>query len=296
MKTFGILCLVAVVLFGIGFGIYLWRCDWIKAGWCGAMYNPAKGLDRQHVLNPRRHYVPWRHQIYQMPTMVRAAVYTEDPSAGEEKSADSILMTTNDNANTKFDLAIFYHIDKKHLSRAFDAFGVTKIEDIQSNQIRAAAREVANDISTEYSVFELMGPKRKEASDRMTKGLQDRLLKKGITIQHVLICACHPDINTREKIVQRVNSLTDLSIAKIKQEIAEIRRQKAIILAEANATAARLKSSQTGEKSIEILSLNSDIEAAKKWDGHLSPLSSSRGQNIVLSVSDLAALTGRGNN
>src|SRR4051794_29115189 len=90
---------VVVGLALIGVGIFFSRCQWVPAGYVGVIYSANGGLQKE-VIRPRRVFVPWMSQLYIYPTMVKAAIYTDDPAAGELKAADSILVTTNDNANT----------------------------------------------------------------------------------------------------------------------------------------------------------------------------------------------------
>lgn len=268
MKAIAVIVLVLIVML-LGFWGYNWsRSEWINAGYVGVLYSSTNGLEEK-VYDPQRIFIPWRHQLLVYPTMVRAAIYTEDPNQGEVKAADGILMTTSDNANTKFDLAIFYKVKKEDIFLAFKSFGANSMDEIQTTNIRSAAREASNDVSTGYSVFALMGPKREEVSDKITAKLREKLEPKGITIVNVLICTTYPDQGTSDKINERVNALTDLSIAEIKSEIASVQRSTATITDTAKSRADKLKASQTGTRSLELLKLEADKAAIEKWNGRL---------------------------
>jgi len=89
-----------------------------------------------------------------------------------------------------------------------------------------------------------------------------------------------------------VNAETDLNIAKIRQEIASKQKDIAITKATAEAEASRLKSQQTQASSLELLSIQTDIDALKKWTGAFRD-SGQAGQTIVITPETLQALQGR---
>jgi len=221
--------LIVFAVFGIGYGVFWWvRTRWIPAGFVGVIYDASGGL-QQKVYPPSAVTVGWRQQLYTYPTKLQAAIYTQDPDAGEERTADGILVTTNDNASTIFDVAVFYHVEPKDVFKAFDAFGPIPIEDIQALHIRRAVKEAANAVGTQYDLFELMGPKRQIAGEQMRKELQDRLSRKGITIDNAMLGSCYPSPEIQGKITSRVNSYVELEISILKRQIAEIERQIAIV-------------------------------------------------------------------
>ena len=287
IRKIGVGLIVSLVLILICWGIFNARSQWIDAGHVGIVYNANGGLDRSKTLNPERVFVGIGQRIYQYPTMLQNAIYTQDSSQGEQKSADGVLVTTKDNQNTVFDISVIYRVKKTDVFKAFDSFGAIPIEDVQTLHIRRALKEAANNIGTQYEVFEMMGSKRQEASQKLTTELKRLLDYKGVTVELAMFCACEPTPELQNKINSRVNAYTDLQISKIRSEIAEIDRQTAVVLAEANQKARALSASKTKTSSLEMLQLQSDAAAIERWDGSLSPIQHAPGQTLVIGGSVL---------
>jgi hypothetical protein len=280
------------VLAGLYFVFVFSRTQWIPAGYVGVIYDANSGL-QDRILKPQAVFVGWRQQLYIYPTRLQNAVYTSDPTAGEVRASDGILVTTNDNANTAFDVSVVYRVKPEDVNRIFNAFGPIAIDQIQSLHIRRAVKEAANAVGTQYDLFALMGPKRREASERMTQELRRRLADKGLTVEVVMLGACQPSGNVQQKITSRVNSYVELEISRLKREISEIERQIAIVQGEADSQARALSAAQTKDRSIDLLRLQAAEEAIRKWDGQLPPISPKPGQTIVLTPDVLSRLGGQ---
>jgi regulator of protease activity HflC (stomatin/prohibitin superfamily) len=283
----------AIVLAG-----FLWkawdysRTEWIPAGSVGILYDASGGLQKD-VIEPRAVRIGWRQKLYTYPTQLQAAIYTQDPDEGENKSADGILVTTKDNANTTFDVIVMYRVKKEDVPAVFAQFGPIPIEDIQTQHIRRAVKEAINVVSTRYEVFELMGSKRGEASQGATEELRKRIGPKGITVEQVMLGSCYPSADLQSKINARVNSYTELEISTLRNTKAEIDRQSAIVKAESEAHARALSAAQTQQRSIDMLKLQAAEEAIQKWNGELPMYESKPGQTIVIGRDVLQAQGGR---
>lgn len=278
LKT--ILVVVFVPLFA--FMVYMSRLDWVPAGHVGVVYDANKGL-LPDVYKPSAIFIGWRQQLYTYPTKLQAAIYTEDPTAGEAKSADGILITTNDNASTTFDVVVIYRVKQENVMNVFNSFGAVPIDEIQRNFIRRAVKEAANDIGTQFDLFSLMGAQRVEASKKLSDLLKEKLITKGISVESAMLGGCYPSQDIQQKIASRVNSYVELEISRLKRQIAEIDRQVAIVKGEANAAAAVMTASEAKDRSIELLRLETAELAIEKWDGALPAISPKTGQTIVMS-------------
>jgi hypothetical protein len=283
---------VVVALLAIGGGFFLSRCQWVPAGHVGVIYAANGGLQKE-IIRPRRVFVPWMSQLYVYPTMLKAAIYTNDPTMGEVKAADAIQVTTNDNANTPFDVVVWYSVKPEDVQTVFNSFRAIPIEEIQSQHIRAAVREAANAVGPQYDAFQLMGPKRREASVQLKEELTRILQRKGITIQAAELASAYPSQEITARITNRVNSLTELKISEIKRQIAAVQRDTAVIRATAQAKAGQLASAQTKDRSIDLLRLEADLAALEKWDGHLPPIQVRPGQTVIVTP-DVLSMVQRG--
>ena len=263
---------------------YRLNLQWIPAGYVGVKYSSGSGVDRSKVYSPQAIFTaPWQ-QVYRYPTKVMNAVYSQDPSAGEVKSADGIQITTKDTANTIFDVSVFYRIEPKNVFTVLDTFGVLPIDQIQSLHIRRAVREEANAVGNEYDVYSLMENGRIAASEKLTKRLQDKLGKKGITILHAFILTAYPSDSLVKKIHNNVNSVTAIQIAELEQQIAGKQNQINVVNASAQQKAQSIAGSGTGTKSLAIIDLEIAQKAAEKWSGHLPTVAGGGNKTVVVNT------------
>lgn len=284
--------MIVLGVFAVAFLVYIWRMAWVPAGHVGLVYDASKGV-LPEVFKPRGVFIGWRQQLYVYPTRLQAALYTQDASAAEYKTADGILITTNDNANTTFNVAVMYRVKPEDVLGVFNAFGAIPIEEIQRNFIRRAVKEAANEVGPQYDLFALMGSKRREASQKLSVILKEKLAEKGITVELAMLGGCFPSQDIQQKITSRVNSYVELEISRLKREIAEIDRQVAVVQGEAQAQAAGLTAAQATSRSNELLRLEATEAALEKWDGALPPISPKSGQTIVLTQDILKQLGGQ---
>jgi hypothetical protein len=108
------------------------------------------------------------------------------------------------------------------------------------------------------------------------------MIKKGITIEHLMLLTAYPEPTTREKINRRVNQYTEYEIAQLRNQIAEVQRQTNVLTAQAQAEAAKLTGSTVVQKSLDQLQLQADEEAIERWDGHLPPIRTGNGQTVIV--------------
>lgn len=290
------LAIVVIVLAVLVFSAFYWlsRIQWIPAGHVGLIYNAQSGL-RKVVYKPRALFVGPFDQLYIYPTKLQAAIYTEDTLYGEQKAADSIEITTSDAAITKFDVTILYRVEPSNVFLVFERFGPIPIHDIQTLHLRRAVREGASAVGNAYDVFDLLGPKRKEASTRLTAEIKNRMQSKGITVVSAMLGAAHPSPNIVEKITQRVNAYTQLEISKLEFQVAEVTRKSSVVLAEAEAESRKVTGSQTVEKSLEMLQLELEEQAIAKWalaGGKLPPIIVGPGQTVIVNGSGSSVIPG----
>ena len=285
----------ALGVVGVGLGIWGWnysRTVWIPAGHVGVLYDASGGLEKQ-VITPRAVLVGWRQQLYIYPTRLKIAVYTQDASEGESKTADGILITTSDNASTVFDIAVVYHVNKEDVLTVFNAFGPIPIEDIQVQHIRRAVKETVNDIGTKYDYFEFMGAKRAEAGELIQQGLQSRLHPKGLTIDKVLIGHAYPTQDQLAKTNAKVNSITGVQIAGFNQELQAKQQQAQNKTALAQADARAIKGAQANPLSLDMIDLELDEMAVDRWNGHLPTVRDRPGQTLILGKDVLPVTKGK---
>jgi hypothetical protein len=271
----------------IGWTYYRLNLQWIPAGYVGIKFNARSGADRSRVYEPKAYFTGPFEQFYLYPTRIQNAIYTQDPNAGESKSADGILITTNDTANTTFDVSVIYRIDRNNVFRAFDTFGPIPIETIQSQHIRRAVREESSVVGNQYDIYALMGPKRVEASQMLTQRLREKMSYKGITILQAMILNAYPSQDLVTKIHNNVNSVTGVQIATLNQQIATLQNQINVVNAQATQEAQKITGAGTVAKSLDIIDLELAQAAAEKWNGQFSKVEGTGNRTVILNGSDI---------
>lgn len=280
-----LIALGAVIL--VALVTYVWRVsqtEWIPAGHVGVLYHASSGLENK-VYGPQGKYLNWFQTMYVYPTCVQNAVYTNNAVEGEGRAGDAIQITTSDNANTAFNVSVMYRVKREDVFLAFKTFGTIPIETVQSQHIRRAMKEALSAVGTQYDVFQLMGPKRKEASERMTAALAEKMGPKGITIERVLLLEPTPDSSVAVKITNQVNAYTMLAISSTRLQLAEYERQISNIQAEAENKAKSLTAMQIAGKSAQLMDLDNVEAALDKWiaaGGHLPRFQLQPGQTVIV--------------
>ena len=264
---------------------YRFNLQWIPAGYVGVKYNSRSGVDRSQIYTPQAVFTGMFDQVYLYPTKIQNAVYSQDPNAGEVKAADGIQITTNDTANTTFDVSVLYRIEKDNVFKVLDTFGVLPIEQIQAQHIRRAVKEEASVVGNQYNVYQLMSDNRAEASEKLTEQLKKKLGPKGITILHAFILSAYPSESLVKKIHNNVNSVTGIQIAELDQAIAAKQNEINVVNASAQQQAQKITGSGTGTKSLEIIDLELAQKAAERWKGHL-PAVSGGNKTVVVNTTD----------
>src|SRR5262249_38811799 len=150
-----------------------------------------------------------------------------------------------------------------------------------------------NDVGTRYDAFELMGVKRKQASDELERKVTEILAPKGITVDGADFLGHYANQQVDQRIVQRVNALTELELSKIRSKIAQIQPQTDVVRDQAHAQAQQIAGNQTNARSIEMLKLESDLAWLEKWDGQMPVVQPKPGQSLILSGDFLKSLEGR---
>jgi hypothetical protein len=282
----------AVIGIGLAsWGFYETRSSWIDAGYVGILYNATGGVVPTPI-KPGRIFVGWRQRLFIFPTKLMSAKYVQDPDEGEQRTADGILITTSDNANTTFDVSVIYRIPEANAIQVFNSFGPVDVQTIQANHLRRAIKDVVNEIGPKYEVFDLMGPKRAEFCEAATKSLRTRMQSKGIEIDSLMLMTAYPAPETMEKITRRVNQYTEYDIAVLRKQIAEVSRQTNVITANAKMLAARATSATAKDKGLEQLQLQADEEALTKWDGRLPAIRTGSGQTVIVDSNMIRTLQG----
>jgi regulator of protease activity HflC (stomatin/prohibitin superfamily) len=295
----GCALIAALAVIVVVWGVWFFTGTRVDAGEVGVMYSARAGANTKNglvinpdgtvkIFKPGRHYVAPMYELYTFPTKPQLALYTQDARVGDLKQADAVRITTSDTASTLFDVGVLYHIDPDKLGTVFANFGKADIRTIQSQHIRRALQDAANDIGPEYDAQTLIAPALEDAGKKLTLNLKKKLESKGITIYRAFFLRPYPDANVQTKINQRVNIMTGTEIAKTHKEQAEIERKTALITANAQAKAREMTATKTHSASLEMMSLEIDEAAIDAWNGRFPDVPSGKGVSVVVGEAAVA--------
>lgn len=230
----------------------------IAAGHAGIVYNRNGGVEETtlgqgwHVVSPFKRV-------------------TEYPIATETVTYENVRIGTKDGKPITTTFSFNYHIELDKLPSIFNKFRGAKASAIESGYLKSRMTEMAKEVTTKYSVLEILGEKSSEVSIQ----LQDKFSKDsapiGFIIEAVTFQPPMPDEQTQKAIQAKVDAQQKLEQQKVELEQAKIIAEKARVEAKGKADAA-LIAAQGQAKSNEIIthSITDNLmkyKTIEKWDG-----------------------------
>jgi prohibitin 1 len=247
-----------VVLGGVIFGAL--SISHVDAGQAGVVYNKNGGIEKDalptgwHFLNPMEHVIKY-------------------PTRTETVEFKDVKVGTSDGKPIVTNFSFNYHNDITKLPGIYTKFGPQSSESLEEGFLRQRLTEVAKNVTTKYSVLEVLGEKSQDISLAIQKGFADDVKDIGFIIESVTFQPPAPDENTAKAIQAKVDAQQKLEQQKVELEKAKIEADQKRI--EAQGTADKLRIEAEGQaKANELLkqSLTPELvqmEVAKKWDGKL---------------------------
>jgi regulator of protease activity HflC (stomatin/prohibitin superfamily) len=196
-------------------------------------------------------------------------------SEGERKGDDSIRASTSEGATLPVDVTVAWHIDPENVVRAFQNFGTSDLQTIQSTFIRSTAMYAVNSVSGRRSIFDLTSRERAKFGPEVKVLLSPILGEFGITVDDVYIGEVFPSNEINAKVNERVAKRNELEKATIGLDQARIDAATILTNAQKQADLNRLLASQ-GAKAIELKRLENRRKAIEAWDGHPSAIGDGR--------------------
>jgi regulator of protease activity HflC (stomatin/prohibitin superfamily) len=263
----------AVVVFG---GIILGAMSFtsIGAGHAGVVWSRNGGIEDKplgqgwHFVNPLVHV-------------------TEYPVATETVQYEDIRLGTSDGKPIQTTISYSYHIELDKLPQVFNKFRGQGTGVIEQGFLKQRLIEAAKDVTTKYSVLEVLGEKSQEVSLAIQKGFAEdaKVVAAGFVIESVTFQTPTPDDQTQKAIQAKVDAEQKLEQEKInlekekimadqKRVTAQGEADSALIVAQGQAKANALLNQSLTDKVIQ----NKTID---KWDGKLPAVS---GSNSMVQV------------
>ena len=253
----------------------------INPGYAGVIYNMDGGIEGETLAQGFHVVAPWKH-VTAYPISTETVYYTRNTmdENGVEKDK-SINVNTKDGKQVNVSITYTYHMDVNVLPIVFEKFRGQKIELIESGYMKNSMFEVVNNITSQYSLMELVGDKRPEINDNIFNAFRENLSPYGIVIESFNLSSVETDDQTKEAIEAVINSQNRLQQSKVELQKAEVEAETARVKARGEADAMIIQAEGQAEANAKLQTTLTDnvIEQRRieKWDGKLPQIVGSDG-------------------
>jgi regulator of protease activity HflC (stomatin/prohibitin superfamily) len=263
----------------------------IGPGYAGVIYNMDGGIEDETLSQGFHIVAPWKH-VSEYPISTETVYYTKNSVDGddkEDKKTDkSVNVNTKDGKQVNVSVTYAYHMDVEKLPTVYAKFRGQDIKAIESGYMKNAMYESLNNITSQYSLMELVGDKRPEINQKIFESFRDELSEYGIVIETFNLSDVVPDEATATAIQNVVNAQNELQRVKIEKEQAEVEAEKARVTAKGKADAAVIEAEGQARANEKLQqSLTPGVlqqRAIEKWNGELPKLNGNSNGGFILNA------------
>ena len=263
---------------GIGFVfivllIFGYSCTYkVDPGYAGVIYSMDGGIETETLGQGFHVVAPWK-KVIEYPVSTETVYYTKNNDDGDEKKDNSINVNTKDGKQVNVSVTYTYHMDEVQLPSVFEKFRGQKSEVIEAGYMKNEMYQAINEITSQYSLMELVGDKRPQINEAILDKFRNSLEPYGIVIETFNLSDVVPDEQTKEAIQAVVNAQNALEKAKVEKEQAEVDAEKARVAAKGKADAELIEAEGTAAANAKLQESLTPliVEQRKldKWDGKL---------------------------
>lgn len=223
------------------------------------------GSASNEVLSEGLHWrMPIMQTIYRMPVLI-------------ERSETDSEAASRDLQRVRTQVVLNYHVDPAQVVRVYRTIGA--FENIEPRIIDPTIQEAMKAVTALYTAEQLV-TKRPEVSDRIRMAVSTRLQRHGVVVDEFAITnfkfSESFDSAIEAKTVaeqQKLKAERDLARIQVEaeQKVAEARglAESQKLNAEAQAVALQAQRAAVTPELIELRRVEAQLEAIKRWDGHL---------------------------
>ena len=263
---------------GIGFVfivllIFGYSCTYkVDPGYAGVIYSMDGGIENETLGQGFHVVAPWK-KVIEYPVSTETVYYTKNNDDGDEKKDNSINVNTKDGKQVNVSVTYAYHMDEVQLPSVFEKFRGQKSEVIEAGYMKNEMYQAINEITSQYSLMELVGDKRPQINEAILDKFRNSLEPYGIVIETFNLSDVVPDEQTKEAMQAVVNAQNALEKAKVEKEQAEVDAEKARVAAKGKADAELIEAEGTAAANAKLQESLTPliVEQRKldKWDGKL---------------------------
>lgn len=243
----------------------------IHQGNVGIVYSMNGGVESVPLDQGWKIVAPWK-KVTEYPVSTEIAYYNNGDHEGR-KSDDSIVIGTKDGKTIRVDMQISYHMDAAKLPHVFNKFRGQEIQTIEYGYMRQNAQRIANDISSHYTMMDIVGEKKAEYNSQILKQLTDFFDDDGIIIEQAGLGKVEPDAQTAQAIQAVANAQYAQRQAEYEKQAATAQALTVVEKAKGEAEAKRIQADAEAYKNQKLAQSTDarvvELEWVKKWDGKL---------------------------
>lgn len=242
----------------------------VSPGHAGVVFNKFNGGLEDVVLGQGWNTVAPYKTVTEYPISTEVAYFTQGEHEGR-KTDDSLVIGTKDGKTMKVDAQITYHMDRASLPKIYNKFKGASTDSIEYGYMRQNFQRIANDISSQYSMMDIVGDKKADFNTKLYKAMTDFFGADGINIEQAGLGKVEPDEATKAAIQAVANAQYAQRQAEYEKTAAEAQALTQVAKANGNAKAKMIEADATAYANQKLQqTLTQDIVALKaieKWDG-----------------------------
>lgn len=242
----------------------------ISPGHVGVVNNKLSGGVQDKTLGQGWSWVaPWS-TVTEYPVSTEVAYYTSGEHEGR-KTNDSIVIGTKDGKAMTVDAQITYHMQQDKTPHIYNKFKGAGIDEIEYGYLRQNTQRITNDLSSQYTMMDIVGDKKAEFNTKLHQALIEFLEPDGIIVEQAGLGKVEPDAQTAQAIQAVANAqyLEKQMMYEKNAAVAQAEKQKAI--AQGNADSKRIEADGQAYANREIQKTLTpeliQLKAIEKWDG-----------------------------
>lgn len=200
--------------------------------------------------------LPFIENVTELTVRTQTVSYErEEPLAAASKDLQDVKIAT----------VVNYHVQPESVLNIFQQYKTT--DEFEARAVRPVVRDVVKAVASQYTAEELV-TKRTEFSDKVSALLSEKLEAQSVVVENVNITNFEFSPSFNEAIEKKVTAEQNALAAKNLLEQKKYEAEQAIVTAEAEAKAIKLKSdAANNEKYVALQQLEVQKEFASKWNG-----------------------------
>lgn len=262
-------------------------CARVSAGYVGVkstLTGTDRGLSDVAVGPAWVFYNPFTASVFDYPTFMQTAVWTQDTSEGKPLNQE-ITFTSKDSMQVSMDISLSYTLSPEKVPAFYLKFRTDDLDTFTHGFLRNVARDAVNEAAGNYAIEQIMGDNAQFIA-KAKGNLQAAVLNYGVKIEQFgVIGAPRPPKGVMDSINLKVqaNQLAQQKQNEVLQATADAQKAVAVAKGQADAVTINAEAQAAANRKLSDSLTTNFIEYQKMlhWDGHLPQVT---GSNALINL------------